>query len=123
MSDTVLLRMEGLTKDFVVKSGGFGSSQKKKLRAVADVTLDVQEGETLGIVGESGCGKTTLGRLVLRLLEPTAGRVIFRRPRYHPFVRAGDAAAASAYPSGFPRPLLLVKPTHAGARHHRRTLG
>ena len=77
MSDTVLLRMEGLTKDFVVKSGGFGSSQKKKLRAVADVTLDVQEGETLGIVGESGCGKTTLGRLVLRLLEPTAGRVIF----------------------------------------------
>ncbi len=76
MSASALLRMEGLTKDFVVRAGGFGSS-RQKLRAVSDVTLDVREGETLGIVGESGCGKTTLGRLVLRLLEPTAGRVIF----------------------------------------------
>ncbi len=76
MSGEALLRMEGLTKDFSIRSGGLGRS-RAKLRAVSDVTLDVAPGETLGIVGESGCGKTTLGRLVLRLLEPTSGRVIF----------------------------------------------
>ncbi len=76
MTADALLRVDGLTKDFAVRSGGFGSA-RRKLRAVSDVSLDVWPGETLGIVGESGCGKTTLGRLILRLLEPSAGRVIF----------------------------------------------
>ena len=70
-----LLKVEGLTKDFPV-SGGF-RRRARRLRAVDDVGFELQAGETLGIVGESGCGKTTLGRMLVRLLEPTAGRIVF----------------------------------------------
>ena len=72
-----LLRVDGLTKDFVVEEGLLGQA-RQTLRAVDDVSLRLAPSETLGIVGESGCGKTTLGRLILRLLEPTAGRIEFQ---------------------------------------------
>ncbi len=71
-----LLRVDGLTKDFVVGSNAFGRGART-LRAVDRVSLEVRAGETLGIVGESGCGKTTLGRLILKLLTPTEGRIHF----------------------------------------------
>jgi oligopeptide/dipeptide ABC transporter ATP-binding protein len=71
-----LLSVENLTKDFVVQEGLLGRPLQS-LRAVNEVNLHVAPGETLGIVGESGCGKTTLGRLILRLLTPTAGRIVF----------------------------------------------
>ena len=70
-----LLDVSGLTKDFPVSGGWF--EPQRRLRAVDDVTFALNAGETLGIVGESGCGKTTLGRMILRLLEPTAGRIVF----------------------------------------------
>jgi len=73
---TALLEIEGLTKHFPVKSGAFGRVSGH-VRAVDGVDFHVGEGETLAIVGESGCGKSTVGRLVLRLLEPTSGRVRF----------------------------------------------
>jgi peptide/nickel transport system ATP-binding protein len=71
----VLLRLEGVSKHFDSESSLFGGGSKT--RAVDDVALTVRAGETLGLVGESGCGKTTLGRLVLSLEKPTAGRLLF----------------------------------------------
>jgi oligopeptide/dipeptide ABC transporter ATP-binding protein len=71
-----LLDVQGLVKHFPVKSGAFGRVSAH-VRAVDGVDFHVNEGETLAIVGESGCGKSTVGRLVLRLLEPTSGQVRF----------------------------------------------
>jgi peptide/nickel transport system ATP-binding protein/oligopeptide transport system ATP-binding protein len=70
-----LIELEHLTKHFVVKQGVFARSQGV-VHAVEDVNLQVFKGETLGIVGESGCGKSTTARLIMRLLEPTAGQII-----------------------------------------------
>ncbi len=70
-----LLSVRRLTKEFPMRTGLFG--KKTRFKAVDDVSFDVYPGETLGLVGESGCGKSTLSRCLLRLIEPTAGEVIF----------------------------------------------
>ncbi len=70
------LKVEGLRTWFPIKKGFLGHP-KDYLKAVDNVSLDVYPGETLGLVGESGCGKTTLGRTILRLLDPTEGRILY----------------------------------------------
>lgn len=75
-SDAPLLRVSGLTKHFPVKSGIFLRTTGH-VHAVDDVTFDLDVGETVGLVGESGCGKSTVGKTLLRLHEPTAGQVLF----------------------------------------------
>ena len=71
-----LLKVEHLQTWYPLKKGVFGKVYDH-VKAVDDVSLEVFEGETLGLVGESGCGKTTLGRSILRLVEPTGGKVFF----------------------------------------------
>lgn len=75
-SQPPLLKVEGLKTWYPLRKGVF-SRVYDHVRAVDDVSLEVYEGETLGLVGESGCGKTTLGRSILRLAEPTGGKVWF----------------------------------------------
>ena len=73
---TPLLSVRDLRKHFPIKKGVFGRDAGA-VRAVDGVSFDVMPGETLGLVGESGCGKSTTGRMILRLIEPTAGSIEF----------------------------------------------
>jgi peptide/nickel transport system ATP-binding protein len=73
---TPILQLKGIQTWFPSKTNLFGKTLDY-VKAVDDVSFDVNEGETLGLVGESGCGKTTLGRTILRLVEPTGGKAIF----------------------------------------------
>ena len=71
-----VLEIKNLKTYFPINKGMFGKA-KDYVRAVDDVSFEVYPGETLGLVGESGCGKTTLGRTILKLVEPTSGRIVF----------------------------------------------
>jgi peptide/nickel transport system ATP-binding protein/oligopeptide transport system ATP-binding protein len=71
-----LVKVEHLAEFFPI-TGGVLQRKVGEVKAVDDVSFTIRRGETLGLVGESGCGKTTVGRLMLRLIEPTAGRILF----------------------------------------------
>lgn len=72
-----LVRLENLKKYYPVKKGVLGQ-KKQFVKAVDDLSLEVYEGEVLGIVGESGCGKSTTGKLIARLIEPSEGKILFQ---------------------------------------------
>jgi peptide/nickel transport system ATP-binding protein len=87
-SQEPILEVKNLNTWFPVRRGMFGKI-KDYVKAVNDISLEVYPGETLGLVGESGCGKTTLGRSILRLIEPTSGQLLFQKTD----LRALDKAA------------------------------
>ena len=119
---TPLLAVEDLVKHFPVREGPLArliAGQRRVVRAVDGVSFTVEPGETLGLVGESGCGKTTTGRLVLRALEPTRGRIVFDGEditalspgRLLPFRRKAQIVFQDPYTSLNPR--MTVKRTLA----------
>ena len=72
-----LLQVRHLVKNFPIRSGGLVSRVVAQIQAVSDISFDILPGQTLGLVGESGCGKSTTGRAVLNLQPATSGSVIF----------------------------------------------
>src|SRR5207245_11434133 len=76
MAETPLLQVKNLKKYFPIR-GGLFSREVARVHAVDDVTFSILKGETLGLVGESGCGKSTTGPCILRLIEPTSGEATF----------------------------------------------
>lgn len=76
MDNPALIRLDRLRKYFPVRTGIF-STKGNSIRAVDGIDLDIYKGETLGLVGESGCGKTTLGKTIIKLIEPTEGRIFY----------------------------------------------
>jgi ABC-type oligopeptide transport system ATPase subunit len=75
--DGNLVEVENLRVWFPIKSGIFLDRHVGDIRAVDDVSFEIKRGETVGLVGESGCGKSTVGRTILRLYKPTSGRIVF----------------------------------------------
>lgn len=77
MNEEVLVEVKNLKKYFPVKERHLGKRGKRYVKAVDNVSFQIRKGETLGLVGESGCGKTSCGRTILRMYEPTDGEIIY----------------------------------------------
>ena len=107
-----LLEVENLVKHYPVKRGLILARTIGVVRAVDGISFQLARGETLALVGESGCGKSTTARLVLRLIEPTAGRVRFDGADITRAARRCDAAAAAADADRVPGPVRLAQPAH-----------
>jgi peptide/nickel transport system ATP-binding protein len=106
-----LLEIENLKVWFPIKSGIFLDRHVGDVRAVDDVTFQIRRGETLGLVGESGCGKSTVGRALLRLYRPTAGRIVFDG---QDITRLGEAEMRMQIV--FQDPFASLNPRHSVAR-------
>ena len=113
-----LVEIENLVKQFPVK-GGVLQRSIAEVNAVAGVTMGSGEGETIGLVGESGCGKTTLGRILVRLLEPTSGTIRFDGEDISK-LKAERSNRSGGGPSSSSRTLWLVGSPHPGGGLDRR---
>lgn len=111
MSDP-LLKVQGLKKHFPIRSGILGQVTGQ-VKAVDDVSFYVNEGETLGIVGESGCGKSTTGRMLMRLLEPTDGSIEFKGQNLAKLSSAEMRKARRDIQMVFQDPYASLNPRHS----------
>ena len=78
LPEDVLLEVRNLVKEFPITRGIFFKKELGAVHAVSDISFDIRRGETLGLVGESGCGKSTTARCLMRLIEPTSGEVLYK---------------------------------------------
>jgi peptide/nickel transport system ATP-binding protein len=107
-----LLRVNNVSKHFPIKQGILIQRQIGAVRAVDGVSFAVREGETLGLVGESGCGKSTTGRVVSRLLDPTSGEIFFRGDDIAKFGRRGLRRLRTDIQMIFQDPYSSLNPRH-----------
>ena len=124
--DNTLLEVQGLKMYFPVTAGLLLKRKVADIKAVDGLTFSVREGETLGLVGESGCGKSTTGRAILQLYRPTAGNVFMSAPRYTSHIGADDDGGAQSVslPSGGADggPVDLTTLTGRNLRAYRRQM-
>ncbi|MCL1632038.1 dipeptide ABC transporter ATP-binding protein [Sporolactobacillus sp. CPB3-1] len=106
-----LLQVENLKKYYPIKGGKFGKVSET-VRAVDGVSFSVREGETLGIVGESGCGKSTTGRMIMRLIEPTEGKIIFQNRNIMELSKREMRKARKDIQMIFQDPFASLNPRH-----------
>ena len=116
----VLLEVRNLVKHFPVGGGPLRRRAAASCEAVDGVSFTIRRGETLGLVGESGCGKTTTGRCILQLERPTSGEVIFEGRDLTTLDRARAARGAPAHAGHLPGPVQLAESADDGGPDHRR---
>ncbi len=114
-----LLEVRNLVKHFPIH-GGLLRREVERVHAVDGVSFELQPGETLGVVGESGCGKSTTGRCILRLIEPTSGEVWFEGQSVTGADKQRAARAGARHADHLPGPVREPEPAHDGGRDHRR---
>ena len=115
-----LLEVKNLKMYFPVTSGIIFQRKVADVKAVDDVSFTINRGETLGLVGESGCGKTTTGRAILQLYKPTDGEVVFEGTRLNDLDGNSMRAMRRKMQIIFQGPLRLAQPPHDLRRHRRR---
>ena len=114
----VLVEVRNLVKEYAVTAGAILQRKLGSVKAVSDVSFQIRRGRTFGLVGESGCGKTTIGRLVVALERPTGGGVRFEGEDLATLGRGRTSSAPARPPADVPRPLRVARPPHARRRHH-----
>ena len=111
---TNLIEVRDLVKHFPIKRGVIFQRQIGAVKAVDGVCFDVKQGETLGIVGETGCGKSTTARLLCRLMDPTSGSIMFDGREVGAAEGRRAQGAAPRHADGLPGPLLVAEPAQVG---------
>ena len=109
---TPVLKVEGLQKHFATTTGGAFSKVKGTVKAVDGVDLEIYPGQTVGLVGESGCGKTTAGRTILKLYEPTGGKIYFEGQDITSFTPKQMKPLRSKMQMIFQDPFASLNPRH-----------
>ena len=115
-----LLAVDNLQKYFPVTRGLIFQKEIGQVKAVDGVSFTLEQGETLGVVGESGCGKSTMARCIARLLEPTGGKIIFDGHDITHLKRTRHAADPPRHDDGLPGPVRVAQRPQARRLDRRR---